>query len=200
MGEADMTVRFAAGEPAAVAEVYQSYGRLVYTVAHRVLGDPGLAEEATKQTFLRVRQLAATVVPGRGLEPWLASIAGTTAIDIRRRQQTQPRPSDLADPPSHRSEPTDRDPPAPNNHDAWLLRRALDALPAQDRELIRLLHHGGLTRGEIAQRLAIPLVAIKGRSAGAHRNLARQLGRLRADGHLGNSQLPFLGEPQLERG
>ena len=84
MGEAELMVRFAAGEPAGVAETYRRYGRLVYTVSHRVLDDPGLAEEATKQTFVRAWRVAATLVPGQAMAPLLASIASRTAMKINR--------------------------------------------------------------------------------------------------------------------
>jgi hypothetical protein len=43
--------RFRDGDPDSVRLVYRAYGRLVYAVAHRVLRDVGLAEEATQQTL-----------------------------------------------------------------------------------------------------------------------------------------------------
>src|SRR6476660_3185038 len=45
--------RFRDGDPDAVRTVYRSYGRLVYAVAYRVLGDRGLAEEATQLAFVK---------------------------------------------------------------------------------------------------------------------------------------------------
>src|SRR4051794_34554292 len=51
---------FRDGDPEAVRAVYRSYGGLVYTVAHRVLGDRGLAEEATQQAFVQAWRAAGT--------------------------------------------------------------------------------------------------------------------------------------------
>ncbi len=64
----------------------------------------------------------------------------------------------------------------------WVVRRTLDGLPEQDREMIRLLHHRRLTHTEIAQSLDIPLRDVTPRSDRAHRQLARQLG-LQSAGH-----------------
>ena len=53
--------RFRAGDPEAVRRVYRAYGRLVYAVAYRVLGDRALAEEATQQTFVKAWRAAASL-------------------------------------------------------------------------------------------------------------------------------------------
>ena len=49
----DVVVGFANGEPDAVRAVYNEYGKVVYAVAYRALGDRSLAEEATQETFVR---------------------------------------------------------------------------------------------------------------------------------------------------
>ncbi len=50
--------RFRDGDPDAVRTVFRAYGRLVYTVAFRALGNPGLAEEATQQVFVKAWRAA----------------------------------------------------------------------------------------------------------------------------------------------
>ena len=78
--------RFRDGDPDAVREVYRAYGRLVYAVAYKVLGDRGLAEEATQQTFLKAWRAAQSFDEDRELGPWLAAIARRVAIDVYRRE------------------------------------------------------------------------------------------------------------------
>src|SRR6266545_4780476 len=63
--DADLAERFAAGDPDAIRAVYQRYGRLVYSVAHKVLGDSSLAEDATQQAFVQAWRSAATYDPAR---------------------------------------------------------------------------------------------------------------------------------------
>ncbi|MBV9196842.1 MAG: sigma-70 family RNA polymerase sigma factor [Solirubrobacterales bacterium] len=66
--------------------MYRVYGSLVYAVEFRVLGDRGLCEEATQQTFLRGWRAAASFDASRELRPWLAMIARRVAIDLYRRE------------------------------------------------------------------------------------------------------------------
>src|SRR5262245_21912516 len=70
---------FRDGDPAGVRALYQAYGRLVYTVAHRVLGSHELAEEATQQTFVRAWQASDRIDVGRDPAAWLATIAKRNA-------------------------------------------------------------------------------------------------------------------------
>ena len=52
--------RFRDGDPDAVRAIYREYGRLVFAVALRALGDRGLAEEVTQQAFVKAWRAAAT--------------------------------------------------------------------------------------------------------------------------------------------
>src|SRR5262245_50198234 len=63
---------FRRGDPAATRTLYQAYGRLVYAVAHRVLGSHELAEEATQQTFVRAWQASDRIDVDRDPAAWLA--------------------------------------------------------------------------------------------------------------------------------
>jgi hypothetical protein len=74
--------RFAAGDEDAVRTIYRAYGRLVFAVAYKVLGDRGLAEDATQQAFLQAWRAAASFEPSKELGPWLATIARRAAIDV----------------------------------------------------------------------------------------------------------------------
>ena len=64
-------------------------------------------------------------------------------------------------------------------YEAWQVRQAIDALPADEREVVRLQHLEGLTHTEIAERLGVPLGTVKSRSHRAHQRLAVALSALR---------------------
>jgi RNA polymerase sigma factor (sigma-70 family) len=145
MGEADLVVRFATSEPGSVDEMYREYGRLVYAVTKRVLGDAAQAEEATRQTFVRAWRLAAGLDPSEALEPWLAGIAASTARDIH--EHTRAHDSAATATPDEPG-PTGPTPAAERENVVWLVRSALDTLSAEDRELLRLQHDRRLTQRE----------------------------------------------------
>ena len=171
--DADLAAKFAGGDAAAISALYQLYGGLVYAIAHRVLGDVGLAQDATQQTFVQAWCAADTFDPTRALGPWLATIAQRAAIDVFRRERRHRSHSNLdAADPALISPP----PSAEQISDIWEVRQALEHLSDMDRELIRLQHYGELTHTEIAQRLAVPLGTVKSRSYRAHRRLAELLG------------------------
>jgi RNA polymerase sigma-70 factor (ECF subfamily) len=58
------------------------------------------------------------------------------------------------------------------------VRSALEKLPADERDVVRLAHLGGLTHREVAEELGVPIGTVKSRSARAHRRLAALLGHL----------------------
>jgi len=169
--------RFRDGDPEAVRAVYGSYGRLVYAVAYRVLGDRGLAEEATQQAFLKAWRAAESLDEGREMGPWLATIARRVAIDVHRREarhQAYELESVAQADPALVTEPQS----AEALYDVWEVRRAVAELPPDEQEIVRLQHFEGLTHAQIAERLKLAPGTVKSRSFRAHKRLAAQLGHL----------------------
>lgn len=169
--------RFRSGDPDAVREVYRSYGKVVYAAAYRVLGDRGLAEEATQQAFLKAWRAAESFDHDRELGPWLASIARRAAIDLYRREAvrvTDPLDSVAPGDPALAVQPEQA-----AMYDAWEVRQAVEELPEDEQEVVRLQHFEGLTHAEIAERLTVAVGTVKSRSFRAHKRLAALLGHLR---------------------
>jgi RNA polymerase sigma-70 factor (ECF subfamily) len=85
-------------DEAALAALYDRYGRLAYALAYRILGERGAAEDVVQEAFLNVWRRAASFQAGRaGARPWLLSIVHNLAIDRRRgrfRHQLQDQPLD----------------------------------------------------------------------------------------------------------
>jgi RNA polymerase sigma factor (sigma-70 family) len=165
-------------EPAAVHTLYREYGRLVYAVAHRVLGRNDLAEDATQQTFVRAWQAADRLDVERDPASWLATIAKHAAIDVYRHESRR-RADSLADVAANDPAVVTLPPELDTLDAAWHVRRAIDALPPDEASIVRLQHLEGLTHNEIAEQLGIALGTVKSRSHRAHRKLAGLLGHLR---------------------
>src|SRR5262245_62841570 len=123
--------RFRASNPDAVREIYREYGRLVYAVAYKVLGERTLAEEASQQAFLQAWRAASSFEAGKELGPWLATIARRAAIDVHRRESrrtAQPLEEVAPDHPDVVALPQS----AEQAYDVWEVRRARDTRYDED--------------------------------------------------------------------
>jgi RNA polymerase sigma-70 factor (ECF subfamily) len=174
---AELVARFRAGDESAIRDLYREYGRVVFAIARRALGDRSLAEEAVQQTFLQAWRAAGSFDPSRDLAPWIYTIARRVCIDLHRRESRR-----QAEPLDH---VVDRDPALisqpggiEESWQRWQVRSAIDQLPVEEREVVRLQHLQGFTHQEIADRTGVPLGTVKSRSHRAHRRLAALLGHL----------------------
>ena len=178
MDDQELAARFATGDADSVRVIYQTHGRLVFAVAYKVLGDSALAEEATQQTFIKAWKAAGSYDPQRPLVAWLTTIARNAALDIYRSERRHRGNPGLD---SVEGELITLPPSDDQLSDVLAVRSALEELPDNDRELIRLQHYDELTHSEIADHLAIPVGTVKSRSFRAHRRLEGLLGYLRTD-------------------
>jgi len=68
---------------------YTAHGPELYRFALRGLGDPGLAQDAVQETFLRAWQSASRYDPSlASLRVWLFAIERNVMIDLHRRRNT----------------------------------------------------------------------------------------------------------------
>lgn len=99
--DAAIVRRLMRGERKAQEIVYRAYANPVYTMARRMLRDPGLAEEATQDTFVDVLTGAAKLERVEALGGWIRTIAVNQCL-MRLRSPWHRRRDQLAD-----DEPTD---------------------------------------------------------------------------------------------
>lgn len=151
---------------AVVGELYNRYGRLVYTVAYHAVGDVETAEEITQDVFVRAWEGASRYQSDLArVSTWLVSIARHRSIDeIRRRGSRQAYSLD---------EWTDQDHALPKQQgpesqaedvlEQNEIRRVMAALPHDQRQMLGLAFFQGLTHTEIAAALGEPLGTVKSR-------------------------------------
>lgn len=158
-----------------IAALYDRYGRLVYSVALRVVLDRGAAEEVTQDVFLRCWRTIASYRPEQGsLSTWLLTIARNRAVDeLRSRRGKEARrevSEELLGPLS-----------IDIGFDEVLLRnevrQALSSLPKAQREVIELAFWGGMSRREISEQLSLPLGTVHTRLRLAMDKLREALAR-----------------------
>ena len=75
-----------------VRDAYAAHAGELYGFALRSLGDPGLAEEAVQETFLRAWRAGDRFDPELGsLRTWLFAIVRNVVIDLGRARAARPR-------------------------------------------------------------------------------------------------------------
>jgi RNA polymerase sigma-70 factor, ECF subfamily len=174
--DGELVVRVAQGDVAAFDLLYRRYVRSVMGLALRRLGERGGAEDAVQETFAAVWRSAASYRPERGPGgPWLWAVARNAIVDrLRARRELAAAAPDL---PSAEAGPSDR---AESAYVAWRVHRALEELPAKEREVVELAYWSGLSQSEVAEYLNIPLGTVKTRTRSALTRLADMLeGELR---------------------
>ncbi|MEV7798120.1 RNA polymerase sigma factor [Microbacterium foliorum] len=89
----------AAGDESAFRELYRSYVRPVYWIAHGMLGSPADAEDVTQETFVTAwRKLPGFELQGDSILPWLATICRFQASNrLRQRRRDQAHTTDAVD-------------------------------------------------------------------------------------------------------
>jgi RNA polymerase sigma-70 factor, ECF subfamily len=158
--------RLGRGELDALEGLYGRYGTMAYSIALRITGDPGTAEDVVQEAFLGAWRNAGRFEAERGsVRTWLLAIVHHRAIDtLRRRRATVelPEEADGAIAPAALTLPDIwEDVAATLDRDA--IRTALQAIPARQREALELAYFGGLTQVEIAERQKLPLGTVKSR-------------------------------------
>ncbi len=75
------------GNQEAFTQLVETYQRPVYNLCYRMLGDPGEAEDAAQETFLRVYKNIKHYDHQRPFSTWILSIAAHLCIDQLRKRR-----------------------------------------------------------------------------------------------------------------
>ena len=147
------------GDEQAMAQLYQRYSDLVYSVALRVLGETGAAEDILQEVFMRLWRSPDLFDANRGSLPgWLAVITRNRAIDSLRKRRPE---SDMTD--VIVSIEPDLAGDAERRRTLDKIRGTLGGMPSLQRSALEMAFFEGLTHAEIAERTGEPLGTIKTR-------------------------------------
>ncbi len=159
-------------DEAAFDEFYGRYGRAVYAVVVRLIGDHARSEDVVQQAFTNIWRAAAGYRRERGpATGWLFAIARNAAVDALRSRAAASRWEE-PDLPDHGPGPAER---ASAAEEAFRVHAAVDRLPDREREVIELAYFDGLSQSEVAARLETPLGTVKTRTRRALAHLADRL-------------------------
>jgi RNA polymerase sigma factor (sigma-70 family) len=166
--------RLAAGDEAALGEVYDAYAPLVFGLALRVTRSREAAEDVTQEVFAFLWERPLTFDPAKGrLRTWLGTLAHRRAVEVVRREERR-RALAVASwaPEPAGSDVEDEVAAAEVN---GRVRRAVAVLPGGLREAVELAYYGGHTYRQVAAQLGLAEGTAKSRIRLALRKIADTL-------------------------
>ncbi|MCP3956350.1 MAG: sigma-70 family RNA polymerase sigma factor [bacterium] len=177
LDDSDLLRRIADHDQSALAELYDRYSGLLLALSRRVVGDSSDAEEILQEVFLQVWNQAGRYDGSRSsVSTWLVLITRSRSIDRLRSRQVKDRTL-TALKQEKRDEHT-----SPVGVGSVLLdqrrqrlRRVMQALPTEQRQVLELAFFRGMTQSEIAGSTGIPLGTVKTRTLLAMKKLRRSL-------------------------
>jgi len=84
----DMLDRYLRGDPAAIAGIFERYGRMMYGVCCRILGNASDAEDAFQAALLVAMRKARTIRARESIGGWLHTVVTRVALRSRKRRAT----------------------------------------------------------------------------------------------------------------
>jgi len=166
--DVEIVRRVLAGEEDLFEVLVRRYQARVASHVARMVGNRDDALDLTQEIFLKVFQALDRFNPAYKFSTWLFRIAGNAAIDHLRKRRLRTLPLETPDPegpgpfaPQLRSTGLDPYGELRNLERGEAIRRAIQELPADFRELIALRHFAGLSYEEIAGVKNMPLGTVK---------------------------------------
>jgi len=155
------------GDAEGFTELCQRYYPAMVAIAHSVLGDRHLAEDAAQQAFAKAAVKLPQLKKESRFANWLAVICRNIAKDIARRTENLHSTDDLSIVAAKSS----------NDETAEVVREAISKLSASARELVFLRFYDGMSYEQISAVLGVSEQAINGRLRRAKKKMAGYLRR-----------------------
>ncbi len=175
-----------AGDQGAFAQLVDRYKGPVYSLAYRMLGNSGDAEDAAQEIFVRAYTKLATFDRSRRFSTWLLSIGSNYCIDVlRRRRATIVDLDDVAFAVPDQAPGPERS--AVDQEQRRAIARAVQRLPETYRLVTVLRYYHDLSYEEIERTTGLSEATIKTRLFRARRQLEELLEQ--------EGALPWTAEP-----
>lgn len=162
LSDEELLKLIATSDQRAMEELFDRHETQVYRFARRLVGDDGLAEDVTAETFCQVWRGAAAGFKGKSqVATWLLAIARNLGISLLRRRSEQ----ELDDTTAQTIEDPVDNPEVSlaKLQQSEIVARCLDRLPSKHRDPIELFYFQGKSIGEVAKIVGIPLNTVKTR-------------------------------------
>ncbi len=167
------------GDLRKLAVLFERHNRPLYNFFLHMNGNPDLSEDLVQDVFFRILRYRHTYDPNRSFTSWMYQIARNASIDVahKHRGELQLVTSRQSEEDQAASEPVSQMPGAEETlrkrQEIRLLRRALERLPDDKREVLVLSRFQNLAYDEIATILGCEVGAVKIRVFRATRALGQ---------------------------
>lgn len=165
--QARLLAAMALGKQEALAQLYDSLAKPLYSLAFRVLNDASEAQDVVQDVFVQLWKKASSYDHSRGsVFSWAVTLTRNRAID---RVRMRKRRAELLTQSAPDIQPMTLGGGHDSAHSLWLqekaeaVRGALAQLGPDQQKAIELAYFSGLTQQEIATALNAPLGTIKAR-------------------------------------
>jgi RNA polymerase sigma-70 factor (ECF subfamily) len=175
--DTNLVARMQRRDPQALAELYDRYGRVTFSLILRVVRDTGIAEDLVQETFLRVWNRVSGFDAQKGsIGPWLLAVARNRAIDYLRSAGGRERRALEYEETDQPALYCDMEKDILTADKARIVKSAVARLAPHQRQVIELAYFEGLSQTEMAERMGQPLGTVKTWVRSALKNLREELG------------------------
>jgi len=165
LADEEVMVLLRDGNPDAFEVIYDRHGGAAFSLAYRMVGDRNVAEDITQEAFLSIWRSRLRYESERGsVRSWVLGIVHHRTIDALRRNLVHDKRRASAEGIEERQEAPERtDVEVARRDEAREVREAMQTLPGDQLEVVRLAYFGGFTHTQIAEMLDTPIGTVKGR-------------------------------------
>ena len=163
--EKELMNRIKAKDTVAFGQLYDQYKSLLYGMIVSIVKGREEAEDVLQEVFLRIWEKAHLFDADRGhVYSWIVTLTRNQAIDRIRSKGYQTQPKDGESPAILQE--TNFDPLETTifSDRSELVKKALNEIPAEQQEVIRIAYYRGMSQPEIAEHLNLPLGTVKTRT------------------------------------
>ncbi len=157
--------RIKQGDSQALSLIFERYGRLIYGLALKILKNSQEAEDLTQDVFVALWRNASRYPDCRYFLRYLISMTRSRSIDQlrshNRKQKMLEKWGKIMTQDKQTPNPVEQ---VTSNERCEHIYEALMQLPEKQRQVIEMAYKTGLTQGDIAQQLNIPLGTVKSRT------------------------------------
>lgn len=153
------------GDADSFTELCRRYYPAMVAIAHSIIGDRHLAEDAAQQTFAKAVRKMSHLKNKSKFAAWLAAICRNVALDLANNKERFQSAEDISKIAAESQE----------NDVSVAIKEALNKLPASSKEVIFLRYYDGMTYEQISAVLGISEQAINGRLRRAKKKMANYL-------------------------